>query len=75
MRRRYQITDPAEQLEAMVNEHGLQHVLTVLTGLELICAKKAKRLSKHSVGVAALRKRKWAKASKACGAAARKIAI
>ena len=62
--------DITEDLEALVDRHGLLHVLT---GLELVCEEKAEhiRANWQDRKTAAF----WDRAGKACGAAARANAV
>lgn len=59
-----------EQIETLIDRHGLLHVLTTL---ELICAEKAEHI-RHNWQDTALA-REWQKASTACGNVARKVTV
>jgi len=61
------MTNVTETLEAMVDRHGLLHVLA---GLELICGEKADHIRANWQDKTTARA--WDAAAKACGAAARK---
>lgn len=62
--------DLAEKLEAMVDKHGLAHVLC---GLELVCLEKAEHLRSNWQDFTT--DKAWDAASRACYAAARKIKV
>lgn len=62
------LNNATETLEALIDKHGLLHVLT---GLELVCGEKAEHI-RHNWQDNHMA-RQWDKASDVCGKAARHI--
>ena len=62
------LNNVTETLEALIDKHGLLHVLT---GLELVCGEKAEHIRHNWQDK--LTARHWDQASRVCGRAAREI--
>ena len=62
-------TSTTEVLEALIDKHGLAHVLI---GLQLVCAEKAEYIRSLGWKIAA---RNWDAASRICFNAARKVKV
>ena len=62
-------TSTTEVLEALIDKHGLVHVLI---GLQLVCAEKAEYIRSLGWKIAA---RNWDAASRICFNAARKVKV